>query len=481
MSATLLLSLLGIGLLITTVSGFDDEETTDEELAVQPEIDDQPSPQEQEPQDDTPSEPVATAFDAPDPEGRTFGTDGNDIFDHSNNDSDRYYQLLDGADNVDAGSGNDTITATGNTVDFIDGGGGDDLIVGDDGRGRLEGGAGDDTISTGNGGMSISDTEGANLIRGGDGNDGITFSSQSTVTGGDGNDLFNITASTGSEAPGIVTDFNPDEDRIGRITFAAKADEELLRFETLDDGSGVGMYSGDELLTSFIGATEEDFEGEEGESPIFRTFVNGGTMTGTDQNDTFSASDLAETIFGGDGDDYISGGINRDTGPDLLDGGDGNDTIVARGASLTEYFNPEDLDAELSTILEPNLMLGGAGDDVLVSTYNNTMTGGEGEDSFGIDRWYPQDAISREGAAPLITDFDPDEDVIYIDQYNSLRPEDTRSVPEDMTIEVWEDGAGADVVFGDLVIARVAGGQDLTVGDIVVPERGVSAALLGFQ
>ena len=40
---------------------------------------------------------------------------------------------------------------------------------------------------------------------------------------------------------------------------------------------------------------------------------------------------------------------------------------------------------------------------------------------------------------------------------------------------------GADVMLDDQVIARVAGGQDLTPADIRVPYFGIEADLLGYH
>ena len=103
------------------------------------------------------------------------GTDDND-------------SLIGYADNsiITGAAGNDTITdSQGN--DLIDGGTGDDFITDGGGSDAIEGGAGSDTIT------DLGD--GINTLRGGDGNDIITFwavSAGNTIDGGSGNDLIKV-------------------------------------------------------------------------------------------------------------------------------------------------------------------------------------------------------------------------------------------------------------------------------------------------
>ena len=412
----------------------------------------------------------------PVPTGQTFGTEGSDRFTDSSLTEGRYYEMQGGSDQLNAGSGNDTITSA-SGYDLLSAGGGDDFIAAGDGFGALYGGEGNDTIVGGTGTFTLQDTQGANVIFGGAGNENISASGESTVTGGDGNDRFSLTLDTSGTTSGIVTDFTPDEDILSRITLELNSgDEGTLTPVDLADGRGVELYFGDALLMTVRGASAADLDGV----PVIMN-MNGGTYNGTADDDMVRTSDLADTVSGGAGDDFFSGGVNRGTEPDVLVGGAGNDTIVATGVSNLEYYDPEKPEGPNSLTLEPNEMIGGAGDDMLISSYNNTMTGGEGADIFAVERWERQDASVLEGAAPLITDFDPSEDLLYIDPPSSFSGNGTSEVPECMTITVWEDGTGADAAYNGTIIVRVAGGQDMTLDDLRVPAYGIGYELLGYH
>ncbi len=107
-------------------------------------------------------------------------------------------------------------------------------------------------------------------------------------------------------------------------------------------------------------------------------------------------------------------------------------------------------------------LYGGYGDDLITALNGADMTGGAGEDTFGIDVLTRDWAYGFEFEAALNTDFDPDEDSILIDE-GSLLPGTT---PQ---IVVWDDGTGCDIMTGDIVLARVTGGQGLTTADIGRP------------
>jgi Ca2+-binding RTX toxin-like protein len=115
--------------------------------------------------------------------------------------------------------------------------------------------------------------------------------------------------------------------------------------------------------------------------------------------------------------------------------------------------------------VSPDLLEGGAGDDTLITTNGGTMTGGPGADTFGVvhdvDSQAQFDAISFPPA--VITDFTEGEDVLFVD----VRPETIGSGAGEITVDVWEDMLGADVLLDGIVVARVAGGQGLTPGDII--------------
>jgi Ca2+-binding RTX toxin-like protein len=105
---------------------------------------------------------------------------------------------------IRGGKGNDTIVCTGEAFNFeifgtkfgadnpnltIDGGKGDDLIVGSEGNDTIRGGKGNDVIMGGGGNDNIDGGRGNDLITGGNGHDTIQGGRGSdTIMGGEGND-----------------------------------------------------------------------------------------------------------------------------------------------------------------------------------------------------------------------------------------------------------------------------------------------------
>lgn len=205
----------------------------------------------------------------------------------------------------------------------------------------------------------------------------------------------------------------------------------------------------------------------EGGDDVAYVRSNGARINGDTGDDFFRTSDVAETIYGGSGDDYFLEEANRNTGPDALFGGEGNDTIAVIGSNDIEYRTADD---QTYRILEPNVVNGGLGDDVIVSSHNNTLTGGDGSDTFGI-----VNNNFNNYTAPLITDFDRTQDALFIDYRDE---QDLPNLPDDLIISVWEDGTGADVSFGETLMVRVAGGQNLVPADIQIPDDSVYTDVL---
>jgi Ca2+-binding RTX toxin-like protein len=98
-------------------------------------------------------------------------------------------------------------------------------------------------------------------------------------------------------------------------------------------------------------------------------------IDGTDDDDVLIGSDGDDTISAGAGDDFVCGAagddsisgdegddaIRGDTGDDDLDGGPGRDTVVGDGGNDTVAGGPDGTD----------FLLGGSGDDVMISVDDN--------------------------------------------------------------------------------------------------------------
>ena len=477
MEFTILLGLLGLGL-AGSFMGSDEGNDISVEDEPPPHTDERPinQPEFAATPDDAPAAArLIGGIQVPTATGDTLGSAGSDRIDNGGNrfspldEVGRYFDLQEGSDRITAGSGSDTIVAGDGFKTILSGAGDDLILLEGDGAHRIDGGEGDDTIAASG---RITDTEGANLIVAGENGTLMQISGESTIISGPQADTIGLWFRSDGDTAGVITDFQGDEGDIFTRTFVElqPSDEGTVEARETEDGTGIELYFGDSLLMAAEGATLDDFEGTD---ILLRT--NGGTYTASDGDDIIAASDAADTITGGAGNDYISGGLNRDTGPDDLNGGEGNDTILASGARDTEYYDPEDTDAPNSRVLEPNIMNGGSGDDTLITTYNNTMTGGDGQDTFGVQNWSGQTGV------PLITDYNPEEDVIYVDYSEPLGPDENGVPVGDFQIVVWSDGTGADVMKSGQIIVRVAGGQTLTPADIIITDGSIGRDLLGWH
>lgn len=144
-----------------------------------------------------------------------------------------------------------------------------------------------------------------------------------------------------------------------------------------------------------------------------RIFGLGGDdlIQGFGGNDLIEGNTGNDTIYGGTGDDILAGG----GGTDVIFGGPGNDVLSS---------DRMDKDAEWQRGGQETLS-GGAGDDQLLFSTNDIVTGGTGADAFRM-------VYDVDGDAARITDFDPTEDsvTLYADLDLNDPPEITVSVDE---------------------------------------------------
>ncbi|WP_199245543.1 calcium-binding protein [[Phormidium] sp. ETS-05] len=298
------------------------------------------------------------------------------------------------------GDGKDTMTYIG--VDsYLLGGTGDDSLTLDEanntgiGRNTLYGGQGNDTIFTEVGG-------GTNWLYGDKGNDSLIGSSGDTLFGGtkDGdedaatdNDYLSITAAGRSWMDG-----GKGSDTLigsGTATLVGGAGDDSLDVGVNNNASLLGGEGNDTLTARGTGST-----------------LNGGagndTLTLTPFGNTSLGVASSNTLLGGEGNDSLfalSAG-----GPNYLDGGTGNDILVAGHSSDT--------------------LIGGGGNDLFVGSSeadtlggesgrsgNDTLYGFKGADLLiGIDGSF--DGFYYNGSDQgddTITDFDTGIDKIYID------------------------------------------------------------------
>ena len=161
-------------------------------------------------------------------------------------------------------------------------------------------------------------------------------------------------------------------------------------------GAASGILSSNFVSSRAEAVVDDTAQGGDGNDRLI-----GGT--GQDQLAGGAGDD---TVLGGEGDDLVSGG----TGADEVDGGAGHDTLwgAAPGAADTDV----------------DILNGGDGDDTLHLGAGDYGHGGAGADSFTLQDFGP--------GAPLmqITDFDPAEDDLVVIYDSALHPDPQLSLTE---------------------------------------------------
>ncbi|MGI9357550.1 MAG: calcium-binding protein, partial [Rhizobiaceae bacterium] len=199
------------------------------------------------------------------------------------------------------------------TLADLDGSGVADTMNGDDGNDTLKGSGGNDTLNGGNDDDTLKGGAGADALNGGSGTDTANYS-RSTL--------------------GVDVDL------------------------------GAGTASG--------GNAAGD------------TFSSVENLTGSNENDSLTGTTGDNVINGLNGNDIIEGGLNFDT----LSGGNGNDTIYAmtaaniRGSGVADIMNGGDGDDTLKGSGGSDTLNGGANNDLMKGAGGaNTFDGGSGIDT----------------------------------------------------------------------------------------------------
>lgn len=401
------------------------------------------------------------------------GTAGNDTVDFSGTQSaqfgtgvgsydlmlqggnDLYRACVVGDSHVDGGAGNDTLVG-GSGFDRFNGGTGADSLVGDAGNDTFYGGTGIDTLSGGLGNdLYVVDTAGDLVVEGANGGKdqvrtalakytltaevetltftgtssftGIGNASNNSVTGGLGHDSLNGLA--GNDALYGVDGNDTLKGDVGN--------------DTLYGGSGSNtLYGGDgnDSLTSSYG-----FYGTDGAQSL-----DGGAG-----NDTISGADAADTISGGSGDDSLFGW----GGADLIQGGSGNDTLNASNGGDTVYGG-----AGNDSILADGtgeVLYGDAGDDVFDGNGlgSSTMDGGAGNDTFVV--YSGQTRIVELAGGGI--------DTVLTGMAAYTLPDQVENLTAETTTQFTGVGNGMDNVitggWGSASLAGMAGNDTLQGGD----------------
>ncbi|MGP9805709.1 calcium-binding protein [Paracoccus sp. NSM] len=146
----------------------------------------------------------------------------------------------------------------------------------------------------------------------------------------------------------------------------------------------------------------------------------GLNLTGTNDDDRMDGTDGDDILLGLGGADVISGFAGDDrlegnTGNDTIFGGTGDDSLAGGGGTDVIYGGPgndvigsDRLDAEVNWARGgAEQLFGDAGDDQLLFSPDDIVSGGSGADSFRM-------VYDVRGEAAQLTDFDPAEDSLTL-------------------------------------------------------------------
>ena len=321
-------------------------------------------------------------------------------------------------------TGNDIIIGLLNQPNTIDGGGGDDTIIGGNLGDSLAGGTGDDLLVGGGGGDTLNGGSGDDVVFGGSGNDlliGGSGNGNDSYDGGEGVDTIQYT----SAVSGITVDLGSgtasgddiDDDILSTIehVIGGEGDDILIGAggdETLEGGGGkdtlIGGAGDDTLIGDGAGTDTAvdtaDYSGAAG--PIAIDFTAAGTIGGVSAGIVSNGTDVGtdvivgiERIIGTDAaDSFVVGSdfVSDFTDYVEFEGRGGDDTIIGNGATRIAYRAAAegvtvDLASGIATggasvgidsFTDVNQAVGSAFDDTLTgsNSSDDTLLGGAGTD-----------------------------------------------------------------------------------------------------
>ncbi len=292
-------------------------------------------------------------------------------------------ELLARGFDLDGTAGDDALTGT-NTIDRINGLGGNDVLNGGAGDDTLDGGMGSDTLlggsgndvylfDAGGGQDTISDTQGANVVRFGAGvlPASITF------------------ARSGMD---MVLGIAGSTDQVTIQNWGANSASRIERIEFAD-----GTIWDAAWLQAQIPAT---ISGTAGDDTQVAWFDQNTTMQGQYGNDTLLGNNGNDTLQGGAGSDILNGGngndyLDGDTGNDIMNGGAGADIFVLKlGSGHDVIVNSDYMDnIVFGTGISQSSVAASASVDGLLLSY------GDRGDSVLLAGTYPDELRFADGTA----------------------------------------------------------------------------------
>ena len=256
--------------------------------------------------------------------------------------------------------------ATGtNGEDLIYGNAGANVLSGLNGADFLYGGAGADTLYGGAGDDTLFGGAGADLL-----------------SGGDGFDIANYSASTAAVTVNLTTNLVSGGDAAGDILNSIEGAYGSIYNDSLTGSASADKLSGNDGNDSIYG---------NGGNDTLQGGLGNDALYGGGGNDILTDNGGSDLLYGGAGDDILDpGAVMSSEWQDIVDGGDGSDTVsfsniystvtidlAAKKATLTSIYTT--INANLISIENAT---GSSGDDVLIGDAGaNRLDGGYGNDS----------------------------------------------------------------------------------------------------
>ena len=275
---------------------------------------------------------------------------------------------------IDGGGGDDTIIGSNN-------GTGDDTLIGGAGNDSIRGWYGDDSLVGGTGDDQLQGDIGADTLEGGAGNDTLgSWFGAASLSGGDDADLFYVfdaatTVDTGAGFDGVTIvggEGGTDDDTIDLSNFGSGVTVTYSGNEagTITDGTDTLIFSEIERI---ILTDQADVVDASADGAGVEIVAAGGddTVTGGSGADTVNGGAGADSIFGGGGNDSITGGAGDDV--IVLTPGGGADTVSDFDIADT------DLDGFFNDQLDVSALTGGSGSGGAVRSSDVAVS----DDGFG--------------------------------------------------------------------------------------------------
>lgn len=351
--------------------------------------------------------------------------------------------------------------------DALDGGDGNDLVLGEIGADIVSGGTGNDVLfgdrvfgagffvdglPPANFQSLAQQFHGNDVVDGGDGDDlAVGGGGADRVLGGDGNDTIYGDVGLDAIEKGVNTADAPS---------IVASDEGWWGEDVLFGGAGQDALVGE--------GSDDLIDGGEGDDYLYGDWANWQAQAYADP----AAKTGNDTLYGGAGNDQLMG----NSGDDVLDGGEGSDKLFGDSYASNQFTGEGDdvLDGGAGD----DFLYAGMGDDTLIGgTGNDYLGGGEGDDSYQFSAGSGVDVLDdtegtttlRLAAAPIKTVIGNSETVMYLSEDGSHRIHLAASTFKNIA-QVFVGGASYKLkvtIADDAVqgIAPMAGDQTYTLSD----------------